>query len=175
MKLTGENGITRGKTCPSATLSTTNPTWTDPGTKPGLRGGRRAANRLSHGTAQVYHLLLFFHVQHAKISTIMTLACHKKIAQPSSVLILLNILHPHTFICTIQFNIIITTSKSIKWTLPLRLLDHNTSCISLFFRAFYMSCLLNLLDLFPVKMFTHYKATCVVFCIIFHYQRSNWT
>jgi hypothetical protein len=27
MKLTGENRSTRGKTCPSATLSTTNPTW----------------------------------------------------------------------------------------------------------------------------------------------------
>jgi hypothetical protein len=31
MKLTGENGSTRGKTCHSATLSTTNPTWTDLG------------------------------------------------------------------------------------------------------------------------------------------------
>jgi hypothetical protein len=38
---------TRRKTCPSATLSTTNPTWTDPG----LRGERPATNRLSHGTA----------------------------------------------------------------------------------------------------------------------------
>ena len=35
MKLTGENRSTRGKTCPSATLSTTNPTWTDPGIEPG--------------------------------------------------------------------------------------------------------------------------------------------
>jgi hypothetical protein len=51
MKLTGENRSTRWKTCPSATLSTTNPTWTDPGSKPGLRGGRQATNRLSHGTA----------------------------------------------------------------------------------------------------------------------------
>jgi hypothetical protein len=50
MKLTGENRRTRGNTCPSATLSTTNPTWTDPGSNPGLRGGRPAANRLSHGT-----------------------------------------------------------------------------------------------------------------------------
>jgi hypothetical protein len=31
MKLTGENRSTRGKTCPRATLSITNPTWTDPG------------------------------------------------------------------------------------------------------------------------------------------------
>jgi hypothetical protein len=49
MKLTGENRSTRGKTCSSATLSTTNPIWTDPG----LRGGRPATNRLSHGTAHV--------------------------------------------------------------------------------------------------------------------------
>jgi hypothetical protein len=52
MKLTGGNRSTRGKTCPSATLSTTNPTWTNPGSNPGLRGGRPAANRLSHGTAR---------------------------------------------------------------------------------------------------------------------------
>jgi hypothetical protein len=56
MKLTGENRITRGKTCPSATLSTTNPTWTDPGSNPGLRGDRPATNRLSHGTAYVCYL-----------------------------------------------------------------------------------------------------------------------
>jgi hypothetical protein len=49
MKLTGENRSTRGKTCPSATLSTKNPTWIDTGSNPGLRGGRPAANRLSHG------------------------------------------------------------------------------------------------------------------------------
>jgi hypothetical protein len=51
MKLTGENRSIRGKTCPSATLSTTNPTWTDPGSNPGLRDERPANNRLSHGTA----------------------------------------------------------------------------------------------------------------------------
>jgi hypothetical protein len=56
MKLTGENRSTRGETCPSATLSTTNPTWTDPGSNPDLRGGRPAANRLSHGTAKLYLL-----------------------------------------------------------------------------------------------------------------------
>jgi hypothetical protein len=51
VKLTGENRSTRTKTCPSATLSTTNPTWTDPGSEPGLRGERPATNRLSHGKA----------------------------------------------------------------------------------------------------------------------------
>jgi hypothetical protein len=54
MKLTGENRSIRGKTCPSATLSTTNPTWTDPGSNPGLLSGRPEANRLSHGTALYY-------------------------------------------------------------------------------------------------------------------------
>jgi hypothetical protein len=51
MKLTGENRSTRGKTCPSATLSARNPTWTDPGSNPGLRGEKPANYRLSHGTA----------------------------------------------------------------------------------------------------------------------------
>jgi hypothetical protein len=41
-----------GETCPSATLSTKIPTWTDPGSNPGLRGERPATNRLSHGTAR---------------------------------------------------------------------------------------------------------------------------
>jgi hypothetical protein len=39
------------KTCPSATLSTTNPTWSDPGLNPGRRGGKPATNRLSYGAA----------------------------------------------------------------------------------------------------------------------------
>jgi hypothetical protein len=46
-----ENQSIRGRTCPSATLSTTNPTLTDPGSNPGLRGERPATNRLSHDTA----------------------------------------------------------------------------------------------------------------------------
>jgi hypothetical protein len=37
------------KTGPSATLSTTNPTWPDPGSNPGRRGGKPATNRLSYG------------------------------------------------------------------------------------------------------------------------------
>jgi hypothetical protein len=46
----------RWKEIDSATLSTTNPIWTDPGWNPGLRGGRPATNRLSHGTALMQHL-----------------------------------------------------------------------------------------------------------------------
>jgi hypothetical protein len=37
---------------PSTTLSTTNPTWLDPGLNPGRRGGKPATNRLSYGAAQ---------------------------------------------------------------------------------------------------------------------------
>jgi hypothetical protein len=42
-------GITKysEKTCPSATLSTTNPTWPDPGSNPGRRGRKPATNPLS--------------------------------------------------------------------------------------------------------------------------------
>jgi hypothetical protein len=38
-------------TCPSATLSTTNPTWLDPGLNPDRHGGKPATNRLSYGAA----------------------------------------------------------------------------------------------------------------------------
>jgi hypothetical protein len=54
--LTGENRRTPRKTCPSATLSTTNPTWIDPGVNPGLRGGRPATSDLGHGTAFRWYL-----------------------------------------------------------------------------------------------------------------------
>jgi hypothetical protein len=41
------------KTCPSATLSTTNPTCPDPGSNPGRRGRKQATNRLSYGAAYI--------------------------------------------------------------------------------------------------------------------------
>jgi hypothetical protein len=44
-----------GENLPSATLSTTNPPWIDPGANPGLRGERPATNRLSHGTALTWY------------------------------------------------------------------------------------------------------------------------
>jgi hypothetical protein len=67
MKLTGENQSTRGKSCPSATLCTTNPTWTDPGLNPGLRGDRSATNRLSHGTAYYVALTEVIKILNIKI------------------------------------------------------------------------------------------------------------
>jgi hypothetical protein len=39
------------KTCPSANLCTTNPTWPYPSSNPGRRGGKPATNCLSYGTA----------------------------------------------------------------------------------------------------------------------------
>jgi hypothetical protein len=47
-----EKRRTLRKTCPSATLSTTNPTFIEQGANSGLRGERPATNRLSHGTAR---------------------------------------------------------------------------------------------------------------------------
>jgi hypothetical protein len=43
------------KTCPSATLSTTNPTWPDLGSNPGRSGEKPATNHLSYGTAHLFH------------------------------------------------------------------------------------------------------------------------
>jgi hypothetical protein len=40
-----------GEKPPSATLSTTNPTWPDPESNPGRRGENPATNRLSYGPA----------------------------------------------------------------------------------------------------------------------------
>jgi hypothetical protein len=51
MILTGDNRRILRKTCPSATLSTTNPTWIVPGANPGLRDERHATDDLSHDTA----------------------------------------------------------------------------------------------------------------------------
>jgi hypothetical protein len=36
-----------GETCPTATLSTTNPTWSHLGSNPGRRGGKTVTNRLT--------------------------------------------------------------------------------------------------------------------------------
>jgi hypothetical protein len=44
-------------TCPSATLSTTNPTSPDLGSNPSRRGGKPATNRLSYGATCSVHLV----------------------------------------------------------------------------------------------------------------------
>jgi hypothetical protein len=72
MKLTEENRSTRGKTCPSDTLSTTNFTWTDPGSNPGLRVKRSAINHLSHGTVFIYHYLTSNSISSALLAAILS-------------------------------------------------------------------------------------------------------
>jgi hypothetical protein len=52
MILAGENRRNRRKICPSASLSTTHPTWTEPGPNLALRGERPVTSRPSHVTAQ---------------------------------------------------------------------------------------------------------------------------
>jgi hypothetical protein len=51
MILTGESRRTRRKKCPTATVSTTNPTQIKPRANVGLHTERPATNRLSYGTA----------------------------------------------------------------------------------------------------------------------------
>jgi hypothetical protein len=62
------------KTCPSATLSTTNPTWPDPSLNPGRRGGKPATNRLSYGAAQLndysYFMLHFYSIKNKQDLTV---------------------------------------------------------------------------------------------------------
>jgi hypothetical protein len=60
------------RTCPSATLSTTNPTSPDSGANPGRRGEKPATNRLSYGTA------------YQKLSRIAT--CYITTVSPNSVI-----------------------------------------------------------------------------------------
>jgi hypothetical protein len=49
-ELAGETEVL-GETCPSATLSTTNPTLAAPESNPDRRSVKPATNRLSYGTA----------------------------------------------------------------------------------------------------------------------------
>jgi hypothetical protein len=53
-----KNRRTRRETRSSATLSTTNLTWAEPGTKPGLHVERPPTNLLSHGTAHAKNIIL---------------------------------------------------------------------------------------------------------------------
>jgi hypothetical protein len=60
MILTGKNQNPQRKTCPSATLSTTNPIRTDPGANPGLSGDRPVTNRsrlvMIVTSSQIWHI-----------------------------------------------------------------------------------------------------------------------
>jgi hypothetical protein len=47
------------KTCPGATLFTTNPTWLDPSSNRSHHGGKLATNRLSYVTTQIWKITLY--------------------------------------------------------------------------------------------------------------------
>jgi hypothetical protein len=58
-----------GENLPSVTLSTTNPTWPDPGANPDRRGGKPVTHRLSYGAAlnmYIYKALSFTRRQGSK-------------------------------------------------------------------------------------------------------------
>jgi hypothetical protein len=93
MKLTGENRSTRRKTCPSATLSTTNPTCTDPGANLGIRRGMLATNLLSHGTAlhlfnirrdAKLHIWIWRHFARCIVTYVCTLPTVPQLVSPPS-------------------------------------------------------------------------------------------
>jgi hypothetical protein len=60
-RLAGETDVL-GENLPSTTLSTTNPTWPEPGSTPGRRGGKPALNRLSYGAA--HEVFTWYSVNH---------------------------------------------------------------------------------------------------------------
>jgi phage-related protein len=49
-RLAGETEVL-GEKVPQRHLSTTNPTWPDPGSNPGRSGGKQATNRFNYGAA----------------------------------------------------------------------------------------------------------------------------
>jgi hypothetical protein len=75
------------KTCPSATLSATNPTWLDPGLNPGHHGGKPVTNRLSYGTARDACNYYFKHCKY-QVGTAMAL-CFVKHFTVKSLLVLM--------------------------------------------------------------------------------------
>jgi len=63
-----KNQSTGRETCPSATLSTTNPTWTGPRSNRGLRGKKSKTNHLCQRQGLLLLLLLSSHHHHHHIA-----------------------------------------------------------------------------------------------------------
>jgi hypothetical protein len=57
MIVTGEHQRTQRKTCPTATLTTANPTWTALGVNLGLHGEKPVSSHLYYGMAQFLHII----------------------------------------------------------------------------------------------------------------------
>jgi hypothetical protein len=65
-ELAGETTYSE-KTCPSATLSNTNPTWPNLGSNPGRRSGKSATNRLSLSTATSFPKYRNIHLKEVRV------------------------------------------------------------------------------------------------------------
>jgi hypothetical protein len=63
------------KTCPSATLSTTNPTWLDPGFNLGRRGRKPATNRLRFGAPICYRDAFTFFIPNFNVDILAIIYC----------------------------------------------------------------------------------------------------
>jgi hypothetical protein len=105
------------KTCPSATLSTTNPTWLDPGLTPGHRGGKPATNRLSYGAASLKPLVslrLSYQAAHTNHLTLRVHTCGSRtLYKIFSILLSLQL---EVFIRYMSISLLyIRKSESVNW------------------------------------------------------------
>jgi hypothetical protein len=70
------------KTCPSATLSTTNPTWPDKGLNLGRRAGKPATNRLSYGAVMYICMYVCMYVRYFELlrpyTSVPTVMCFQR-------------------------------------------------------------------------------------------------
>ena len=82
MIMTGENRITRRRTCPSASMSTTNLTRSDVQSTPGLRGEKPAANRLSQSLCS--HLFIRRDLTNSKIFLVRIASDRPRVAPGAS-------------------------------------------------------------------------------------------
>ena len=116
MKLTAENRSTRGKTCRNATLSTTNPTWNDPGSNSGLR----VTNRLNHGTAKVLPWKSREHIYSKSCYLLRYTASYSEHCE-----------HDLQYFFAVYIDILKTKGCSRQFTLSLYLLDYKQQTVPL--------------------------------------------
>jgi hypothetical protein len=88
-----------GENLPSATLSTTNPTWKDPGANPGLHGESPATNRLSYSTAIKNHV----YINHSLKANYSDVCVYFVVSDQQKNYILFSAPHPYKFINNILF------------------------------------------------------------------------
>jgi hypothetical protein len=111
------------KICPSATLSTTNATWLDPGSNPDRCGRKPATNRLSYGAAFMKVTSLFCATVHKDGGTTRQNQAARFYAIPLSLLfILLQLIGSSlNMLCNnLNANVLRIIMDRSQWTLSLR-------------------------------------------------------